>query len=248
MPAPDSAPDRALTIGIIMDGNGRWAQARGLPITEGHREGGRALRRCVEAALDLPVQQLVVYAFSTENWQRDPNEVAGIMLLFDELLTREAPELHDRGVRIRFVGRTDEVAPHLVDRMRWARQMTERNQRLDLMIAFNYGGRAEIVDAVNRALARRAGDGLRGPMDEDELAGCLYDEELAEPDMIIRTGGEQRLSNFLLWQSAYSELVFTERLWPEFDAADLAAAIEEYAHRERRFGGRSERVAAGAGS
>lgn len=226
---------RDARLAIIMDGNGRWAQRRGVPVTEGHRAGGTALRRVAEAALDLHVRELVVYGFSTENWARDPDEVAGIMQLFVELVEREAPQLHERGVRMCFMGRRDVLGDIIGERMAWAEALTAGNTRMTLCIAFNYGGRAEIVDAA-RACAREHGvDGIA----EETLRACLYRPELGDPDVIVRTAGERRTSNFLVWQGAYAELVFSDVLWPDFDAGDVADVLAEYASRERRFGGRA---------
>jgi undecaprenyl diphosphate synthase len=222
-------------VAIIMDGNGRWAAARGLPVGEGHREGARALRRTVEAALELGVRSLAVYAFSTENWARPPDEVELILELLDETIERELPDLARQGVRTRFVGRRDRVPERLRRKMGELERATAGNDRLLLWIAFDYGSRAELVEAARRLVA----DGLR-PEDvsEQALAARLYAPELPEPDLVVRTSGEQRLSNFLLWQSAYAELVFTETLWPDFGPDDLRAALEEYASRARRFGAR----------
>lgn len=228
------AVPRGLSVAIIMDGNGRWAAQRDVPVTEGHRAGGKALRRTVEAALELGVRELTVYAFSTENWRRSPDEVAGIMSLFLELLEREAPDLHEQGVRMRFMGRREGLDDSLLQRMRWAEQLTLDNERMTLVIAFNYGGRAEIVDAA-RELARA---GSADAIDETAISSALYLPDLREPDVIVRTAGEQRTSNFLLWQGAYSELVFTDTLWPDFDASALRDALATFARRERRFGGR----------
>ena len=218
-----------------MDGNGRWAAARGLPVAEGHREGARALRRTVEAAIDLEVESLAVYAFSTENWARPPDEVEAIMELMDETIDRELPDLAKQGVRTRFFGRRDRVPQALQEKMSRLEVETAHNDRLSLWIAFDYGSRAEIVDAARRLLE----DGVR-PQDMSEvaLAERLYAPELPDPDLVIRTSGEQRISNFLLWQSAYAELVFDETLWPDFGEERLRAALDEYAQRARRFGAR----------
>lgn len=225
----------ARSVAIIMDGNARWAAARGLPVGEGHREGARALRRTVEAALELGVRSLAVYAFSTENWARPPDEVEFILALLEETIERELPDLSRQGVRTRFVGRRDRIPLRLRRKMEALEQATAGNDRLLLWIAFDYGSRAELVEAARRLVA----DGLR-PEDvsEQALAARLYAPELPEPDLVVRTSGEQRLSNFLLWQSAYAELVFTETLWPDFGRDDLRAALEEYANRARRFGAR----------
>jgi undecaprenyl diphosphate synthase len=218
-----------------MDGNGRWAAARGLPVAEGHREGARALRRTVEAAIDLGIESLAVYAFSTENWARPPDEVESIIELMDETIERELPDLAKQGVRTRFFGRRDRVPADLQEKMGRLESETAHLDRLALWIAFDYGGRAELVDAARSLIA----DGLR-PEDvsEDALASRLYAPELRDPDLVIRTSGEERISNFLLWQSAYAELVFDETLWPDFGEERLQAAVEEYARRGRRFGAR----------
>jgi undecaprenyl diphosphate synthase len=218
-----------------MDGNGRWAAARGLPVAEGHREGARALRRTVESAIDLGVESLAVYAFSTENWARPPDEVESIMDLMDETIDRELPDLAKQGVRTCFFGRRDRVPNVLQEKMARLEEETAHNDRLTLWIAFDYGSRAEIVEAARRLLE----DGVR-PQDvsEETMAARLYAPELPDPDLVIRTSGEQRISNFLLWQSAYSELVFDDTLWPDFGDEQLRAALEEYAQRARRFGAR----------
>jgi undecaprenyl diphosphate synthase len=223
------------SIAIIMDGNGRWAERRGLPVAEGHRAGTRALRRTVEAAIDLGVESLVVYAFSTENWARPVDEVADLMAIFGETIERELPDLAEQGVRTRFVGRRDRAPDSLRGQMERLERETAPNRRLNLWIAFDYGGRAELVEAARRLVA----DGVEaGAVDDGALEARLYEPELPDPDLVIRTSGEQRLSNFLLWQSAYSELVFVDDLWPDFGADQLRAAIADYAGRRRRFGGR----------
>ena len=218
-----------------MDGNGRWAAARGLPVAEGHREGARALRRTVEAAIDLGIESLAVYAFSTENWARPPDEVESIIELMDETIERELPDLAKQGVRTRFFGRRDRVPADLQEKMGGLESETAHLDRLALWIAFDYGGRAELVDAARSLVA----EGLR-PEDvsEEALASRLYAPELRDPDLVIRTSGERRISNFLLWQSAYAELVFDDTLWPDFGEERLQAAVEEYAGRGRRFGAR----------
>jgi undecaprenyl diphosphate synthase len=223
------------SVAIIMDGNSRWAMAKGLPVEAGHREGTRALRRTVEAAIELNIDSLVVYAFSTENWLRPPSEVDSLMEIFGETIRRELPDLAEQGVRTRFIGRRDRVSPDLRRQMEDLEEETASRDRLELWIAFDYGGRAELADA-----ARRIVEAGLGPeeIDEEVLAAHLYAPELPEPDLLIRTSGELRISNFLLWQLAYAELVFTERLWPDFDADDLRAAVQEYAGRRRRFGAR----------
>jgi undecaprenyl diphosphate synthase len=232
-PSQDSGAARS--VAIIMDGNGRWAAARGLPVAEGHREGARALRRTVEAAVDLGIESLAVYAFSTENWARPADEVESIMELMDETIDRELPDLAKQGVRTRFFGRRDRVPAELQEKMAQLESSTEQLDRLHLWIAFDYGGRAELVEATRRILE----EGVR-PQDvsEEAVAARLYAPELPDPDLVIRTSGEQRISNFLLWQSAYAELVFDETLWPDFGEERLLAAVDEYARRGRRFGAR----------
>jgi undecaprenyl diphosphate synthase len=217
-----------VNVAIIMDGNARWAQARGLPVLAGHRQGAQTLKQTVKDAVKLGVKELTVYAFSTENWQRPRDEVEGLMAMFAELIDSETPELDEQGVRMRFIGRRDEVSERLQDRMDWAEAETAGNDRMILFVAFNYGGRAEILDAATR---------FPGGSEED-FQKFLYAPEMSDPDLLIRTSGEIRTSNFLLWQCAYSELVFTEKLWPDFSEADLREAIEEYHARGRRFGAR----------
>ena len=215
-------------VAIIMDGNARWARREGVPVLEGHRRGAQALKRTVRHAVRHDVRELTVYAFSTENWTRPRDEVDGLMTMFAELIASETPELSEEGVRMRFIGQRDGVSAELRERMGWAERVTDANERMILFVAFNYGGRAEIVDA-----ARRFTEG-----GEAEFAQLLYAPEMSAPELLIRTSGERRLSNFLLWQSAYSELVFSEALWPDFDEEDLVAALDEFAARERRFGAR----------
>jgi undecaprenyl diphosphate synthase len=218
-----------------MDGNGRWASARGLPVEEGHREGARALRRTVEAAVDLEIASLAVYAFSTENWARPPDEVESIIALMDETIDRELPDLAKQGVRTRFFGRRDRIPVALQEKMARLEAETGHLDTLQLWIAFDYGGRAELVEAMRRIVE----EGTR-PQDvsEEAIVARLYAPELPDPDLVIRTSGEQRISNFLLWQSAYAELVFDDTLWPDFGEERLRAAVEEYASRGRRFGAR----------
>ena len=218
-----------------MDGNGRWAERRGLPVAEGHRERTRALRRTVEAAIDLGVHSLAVYAFSTENWARPADEVEDLMEIFGETIERELPDLAKQGVRTRFIGRRDRAPEALREQMAALEAETAANDRLLLWIAFDYGGRAELVDAARRLLEA----GVKPEdLDEDTLAAQLYAPELPDPDLLIRTSGELRLSNFLLWQLAYAELVFVETLWPDFGATELTNALTDYATRRRRFGAR----------
>jgi undecaprenyl diphosphate synthase len=228
-------PDVARSIAIIMDGNGRWARRRKLPVAAGHRAGTKALRRTVEAAIDLGVESLCVYAFSTENWSRPADEVDDLMEIFVETIERELPDLARQGVRVRFMGRRDRATEALRAKIAELEAETASNRRLDLWIAFDYGGRAEIVEAVRRLVE----DGVDArDVDENAIASRLYAPELPEPDLVIRTSGEQRISNFLLWQLAYAELVFVDTLWPDFGERDLRRALEEYATRRRRFGGR----------
>lgn len=218
-----------------MDGNGRWAEARGLPVADGHREGTRALRRTVEAAVDLGVTSLAVYAFSTENWSRPADEVESLMVIFGETIVRELPDLARQGVRTRFVGRRDRAPGGLQEQMTTLEAETAANDKLSLWIAFDYGGRAELVDAARRLIEEGV---AAADIDEDALAAHLYAPELPDPDLLIRTSGELRLSNFLLWQLAYAELVFVETLWPDFGEDELRSALSDYASRRRRFGGR----------
>ena len=227
--------DSARTVAIIMDGNGRWAERRGLPVAEGHREGTKALRRTVEAAIDLGVETLVVYAFSTENWARPAGEVDSLMDIFGETIERELPDLARQGVRTRFMGRSDRAPDLLREQMARLEEETAHNDRLNLWIAFDYGGRAELVQAARRLV--EAGVDPKA-IDEDALRANLYAPELPDPDLLIRTSGELRISNFLLWQLAYSELVFLDRLWPDFGREELEHALADYANRRRRFGGR----------
>jgi len=227
--------DSARTVAIIMDGNGRWAERRGLPVAEGHREGTKALRRTVEAAIDLGVETLVVYAFSTENWARPAGEVDSLMDIFGETIERELPDLARQGVRTRFMGRSDRAPDELREQMARLEEETAHNDRLNLWIAFDYGGRAELVQAARRLVEAGVDP---NDIDEDALRANLYAPELPDPDLLIRTSGELRISNFLLWQLAYSELVFLDRLWPDFGRDELEHALADYANRRRRFGGR----------
>jgi undecaprenyl diphosphate synthase len=221
-----------------MDGNGRWAEAHGKSIDEGHRAGARALRRTVEAGIDLGIETLVVYAFSTENWTRPSDEVADLMVLLSETIDEELPDLAKQGVRTRFLGRRDRIDPAIQKQMRALEDETASLDTLSLWIAFDYGGRAEIVDAARRLVE----DGVPAEdVDEAALAERLYAPELGEIDLLIRASGELRISNFLLWELAYAELVFTDTLWPDFDVDDLRAAVEAYAARQRRFGARAAR-------
>jgi undecaprenyl diphosphate synthase len=215
-----------------MDGNGRWAERRDLPVAEGHRAGTKALRRTVEAAIDLGVDTLIVYAFSTENWSRPDDEVESLMEIFGETIERELPDLARQGVRARFLGRRDRAPDELRAQMEGLEDETAHNDRLNLWIAFDYGGRAELLEA-----ARRLVEAGEKPT-EESLRAHLYAPELPDPDLLIRTSGELRISNFLLWQLAYSELVFLDVLWPDFGSAELEDALAAYAQRRRRYGGR----------
>jgi undecaprenyl diphosphate synthase len=215
-------------VAIITDGNGRWAAERGLAAVEGHRAGADTVKARLRDAAELGIEELTVFSFSTENWQRPRAEVDALMAMFVERIDSETPELDAEGVRMRFIGRRDGVARDLVERMEWAEAKTAGNSRITLFVAFNYGGRAEIVDAARTFTGET----------EDEFRNLLYAPEMHDPDLLIRTSGEQRISNFLLWQCAYSELVFSDALWPDFGRAEFEAALGEYETRKRRFGGR----------
>jgi undecaprenyl diphosphate synthase len=228
MPA-SSEGRRARYVAIITDGNGRWASRRGLPAVAGHEAGADTVKARLRDAVDLGIKELTVYSFSTENWNRSPDEVSGLMEMFGRRIDLETPELNDEGVRMRFIGRRSEpVPPDLIERMAWAERETRDNSRIVLFVAFNYGGRAEIADAARTF----TGD------TEDEFRAHLYAPDMHDPDLIIRTSGEQRLSNYLLWQSAYAELVFRDELWPDFSRQAFEQSLEEFAARQRRFGGR----------
>lgn len=225
-------------VAVVMDGNGRWAQQRGLKRTEGHAAGEEALFDTVEGALDIGLGWLTVFAFSTENWRRPVDEVRFLMGFNERLLLTRREELHERGVRVRFVGRRGGRVPARVQRrIEETEELTRRNRELTLTFAFNYGGRAEIVDAV-REIAKEVAAGRLDParIDERTMRRHLYAPDMPDPDLLVRTSGEHRISNYLLWELAYSELVFTEVLWPDFRRADLFAAIAEFQRRERRFG------------
>lgn len=224
----ESDGDAPRYVAIITDGNGRWAEQRGLPPIEGHRAGADVVKERLRDAAEFGIKELTVFSFSTENWARPREEIDGLMAMFAERIDRETPELDAEGVRMRFIGRRDEINAELVRRMEWAEEVTDGNERITLFVAFNYGGRAEIVDAA------RSFDGES----EDDFRGRLYAPEMNDPDLLIRTSGEERISNFLLWQCAYSELVFRHELWPDFDRGAFRAALDEYARRRRRFGGR----------
>jgi undecaprenyl diphosphate synthase len=222
-----------------MDGNGRWAKARGLPRLAGHRAGTENLRRILTACVEFGVKILTIWAFSTENWRRPQEEVRGLMDIVEQVIDRELSELHKNGVRLRHVGRLEGISRPLQAKVRRATELTQNNDRLILNVAFNYGGKAELLDAIKRMIA----DGLRPEdIDEERVTSYLYTAGLPDPDMIIRTGNECRISNFMLWQGAYSEYYFTPVLWPDFDKEELRKALEDYARRERRFGRTTEQV------
>jgi undecaprenyl diphosphate synthase len=216
-------------VAIITDGNGRWAQQRGLPVIEGHRAGADVVKERLRDAVDLGIEELTVFSFSTENWSRPREEVEGLMRMFGERIESETPELDEEGVRMRFLGRREGVSEDLARRMDWAERRTAGNDRIVFYVAFNYGGRAEIVDAA------RSFEGES----EEEFRRHLYAPEMTDPDLLIRTSGERRLSNYLLWQCAYSELVFRDELWPDFGRAALEESLEEFDSRRRRFGART---------
>ncbi len=216
-------------VAIITDGNGRWASQRGLPTVEGHRAGADTLKARLRDAAELGIEELTVYSFSTENWSRPEEEVRGLLEMMGERIGSETPELKAEGVRMRYIGRREGLDPALSERMRWSEEETAANDRIVLYVAFNYGGKAEILDAAR---------GFEGDT-EEEFRARLYAPEMNDPDLLIRTSGEQRLSNYLLWQCAYSELVFRDELWPDFDRAALEACLREYETRQRRFGSRA---------
>jgi undecaprenyl diphosphate synthase len=217
----DDDPYRARYVAIIADGNGRWAQARGLPVHDGHKAGADTLKARLRDAVELGIEELTVYSFSTENWSRPADEVQGLITMLSQRIAQETPELHRQGVRMRFLGRREGVPSELVEQMYKAEALTTSNKRLVLFIAFNYGGRAEILDAAKRF----TGGG------EQEFRACLYAREMHDPDIIIRTGNERRLSNYLLWQSAYSELMFRDEPWPDFTRQSLLECLNEFCTR-----------------
>jgi len=223
-----SVPARARHVAIITDGNGRWAQAHGLSVAEGHRAGADTVKARLRDAADLGVHELTVYSFSTENWTRPREEVEALMAMFGRRIDSETPELHGEGVRMRFIGRRDGVSDALQEKMDWAEDLTRDNRRITLFVAFNYGGRAEIVDAARRFTGET----------EDDFRKGLYAPDMHDPDLLIRTSGEQRISNYLLWQCAYSELVFRDELWPDFTREAYEESLAEYARRRRRYGAR----------
>ena len=225
MSGPEGSPRY---VAIITDGNGRWAQGRGLPVIDGHNAGADVVKERLRDSARLGVRELTVYSFSTENWTRPREEVDGLMAMFGHRIDVETPELHEEGVRMRFIGRRDGVSEALQDKMDWAEGVTRDNDRITLFVAFNYGGRAEIMDAARR---------FTGGTEEDFRAG-LYAPDMHDPDLLIRTSGEQRISNYLLWQCAYSEFVFRDELWPDFTREAYEESLAEYARRQRRYGAR----------
>ncbi len=238
---PVLPPEKVPThVGIIMDGNGRWALSRGLPRLAGHRAGVENLRRIITACVEFGIKHLTIYAFSTENWGRPPEEVRGLMFILDEVLQKELAELHRQGVQLRHIGRLDGLAPNTQEMVLDAVEMTKHNTRLVLNVAFNYGGRAEIVHAIRHMLA----DGVTPDQVTEELVGrYLYTAGQPDPDLIIRTAGELRVSNFLVWQGAYAEYYAADVFWPDFDKNEFRRALEHYAARERRFGLTSAQLA-----
>jgi len=228
-------------VAIIMDGNGRWANARGLPRTLGHRQGAEAVRRCVAGALEIGIPFLTLFGFSSENWRRSSSEVQDLMGLLRRYLQSEIAEFHKNGIRLRVIGDRGRLPPDIVRLIADAEQRTSENEALDLVMAISYGGRQEIASAARQlAAAVAAGDLSPEDIDEDSFAACLLTAGIPDPDLVIRTSGEQRLSNFLLWQAAYSELIFVDKLWPDFEKSDLEAAVAEFRRRERRYGAAAE--------
>lgn len=215
-------------VAFITDGNGRWAQQRNVPIVEGHDAGADNVKARLRDAVEFGIKEMTIYSFSTENWSRSPDEVEALMKMFAERLRSETPELSDEGVRMRFIGRRDRLEAGLLELMEWAEAKTAENDRITLCIAFDYGSRAEIVEAAKKF------DGG----DMDDFAKLLYAPEMHDPDLVVRTSGEQRLSNFLMWQSAYSELIFRDELWPDFSRETFRECLDEFSSRKRRFGGR----------
>ncbi len=225
---------------MIMDGNGRWAISRGLPRMAGHKAGTENLRRVIRTTVEFGIKYLTIYAFSTENWGRPPEEVRGLLSILEDVLDRELRELHEEGVQLHHLGRLEKLAPYLQDKVRSAVDLTKDNDRLILNIAFNYGGRDEMVRAIQHIIQ----DGIPADHVTDELVSqYLYTAGVPDPDLVIRTSGELRVSNFLIWQSAYSEWYFTPTYWPDFDKEEYRRALEVYARRDRRYGGVSEAVA-----
>ncbi len=239
MPTTEPQADRLQAprhVGIIMDGNSRWASRHNVPRLAGHEAGYRNIHRVIRCLVERGVRYITLYAFSTENWNRPPDEVQGLMRLIEQVIHKETRQLHKEGVRILHLGRTDRLSRSLQESVAWSQDLTRDNTRATLCVAFDYGGRAEILEAVRRLIAQ----GIDPARVDEELFGKqLYTAGLPDPDLIIRTGGELRLSNFLLWQSAYSEYYATETLWPDFDGVEVDKALEAYGQRHRRFGGRN---------
>ena len=233
-PGDDRIPDKIPAhVAIIMDGNGRWARARGLPRLAGHRAGVDNLRRVLEACVEFGVQYLTIYAFSTENWERPPDEVRGLINILEDVIDQQLYELHENGVQLRHLGQLEGLVPSLQEKVRQAINLTHHNQKLVLNIAWNYGGRDEIVRAIRQLIA----DGIQpSQVDESLIHRYLYTSDCPDPDLVIRTSGEMRMSNFLIWQTAYSEWYFPQTYWPDFGRQELLQALTEYARRERRFG------------
>jgi undecaprenyl diphosphate synthase len=230
----ENLPEKVPThVAIIMDGNGRWARARGLPRLAGHRAGVENLRRVIEACVEFGVQYLTIYAFSTENWDRPRAEVRGLINILEDVIDRELKELHENGVQLRHIGDLDPLRPELQEKVRHAIDLTSDNRKLVLNVAWNYGGRAEIVNAIQRMLT----DGVsEGEIDEELVSRYLFTADSPDPDLVIRTSGELRVSNFLIWQSAYAEWYITPTYWPDFSRDELLQALRDYSQRERRFG------------
>jgi undecaprenyl diphosphate synthase len=224
-----ASAEAARYVAIITDGNGRWAEQHNVPTLDGHEAGADVVKARLKDAVEFGIEELTVYSFSTENWTRPAAEVEGLMRMFGARIERETPELDEEGVRMRFIGRRDQVSPELIERMDWAEAETAGNERITLFVAFNYGGRAEILDAA----ARYEGGG------EEEFEANLYAPEMHDPDLLIRTSGEQRISNYLLWQCAYSEFVFRDELWPDFTREAFRESLDEFEARQRRFGARA---------
>mgnify|MGYP006278947343 FL=1 len=221
-------------IAIIMDGNGRWAQSKSMPRTYGHKKGVETLKEMVKAFIKRDIPSLTVYAFSTENWKRPPKEVKFLMTLFGKTIENEADELNEQGVKINIIGRRDSLESKLLDKINWIEDLTKDNEKLELNIAFNYGGRAEIIDVLKEIKSDEDVD--IDDIDEEMINKNLYNPNISNIEFIIRTGGEKRISNFLLWESAYAELYFSDKYWPDFDEDALDKALEEFKHRERKFG------------
>jgi undecaprenyl diphosphate synthase len=230
MEIPEKIPQH---VAIIMDGNGRWAQARGLPRLAGHRAGTENLRRIIEACVEFGIKYLTIYAFSTENWGRPEDEVEGLMNIFDDVFDRELAELHRQGAQLRHIGRIEGIRPSMQEKIRHGEELTKNNDRLVLNVAFNYGGRDEIVHVIEEIVESRA---KPEEVTAELVERYLYTAGSPDPDLLIRTSGEQRTSNFLIWQAAYAELAFTDVYWPDFDRDELLKVIQDYAKRERRFG------------